>query len=196
MNIAVWSEGVHPEDAERVVNGLREAIDHAGQSWSDEYRFRRFDGKYGYFLDRGEQVVPSTASNVWADPDRIIQTLTNLLSNAIKFSPAGSTVTLSAEPGSNDVVFRMRDAGRGIPENKLESVFERFQQVDASDSRDKGGSGLGLAICRSIVHQHRQCSRSARIRSSRSNRARSWSWSVRPGGSNPMSSFSICSCPA
>ncbi len=100
------------------------------------------------------EVVPSTASNVWADPDRIIQTLTNLLSNAIKFSPAGSTVTLSAEPGSNDVIFRVRDAGRGIPENKLEAVFERFQQVDASDSRDKGGSGLGLAICRSIVHQH------------------------------------------
>ncbi len=100
------------------------------------------------------EVVPSTASIVWADPDRIIQTLTNLLSNAIKFSPAGSTVTLSAEPGSNDVVFRARDAGRGIPADKLEAVFERFQQVDASDSRDKGGSGLGLAICHSIVHQH------------------------------------------
>jgi signal transduction histidine kinase len=49
---------------------------------------------------------------------------------------------------------RVRDQGRGIPTHKLQSIFERFQQVDASDSRDKGGTGLGLAICRSIVQQH------------------------------------------
>jgi signal transduction histidine kinase len=44
--------------------------------------------------------------------------------------------------------------GRGIPADKLEIIFERFQQVDLSDSRTKGGSGLGLAICRQIVEQH------------------------------------------
>ena len=48
----------------------------------------------------------------------------------------------------------MVDAGRGIPADKLESIFGRFQQVDASDSRQKGGTGLGLAICRTIVHHH------------------------------------------
>ena len=46
------------------------------------------------------------------------------------------------------------DQGRGIPADKLEAIFGRFQQVDASDSRQKGGSGLGLAICRAIVLQH------------------------------------------
>ena len=46
------------------------------------------------------------------------------------------------------------DHGRGIPADKLEAIFGRFQQVDASDSRQKGGSGLGLAICRTIVLQH------------------------------------------
>ncbi|MGA8671801.1 MAG: ATP-binding protein, partial [Terracidiphilus sp.] len=46
------------------------------------------------------------------------------------------------------------DQGRGIPADKLEAIFGRFQQVDASDSRQKGGSGLGLAICRAIVSQH------------------------------------------
>ncbi|MBD0343858.1 MAG: PAS domain S-box protein [Coleofasciculus sp. Co-bin14] len=52
------------------------------------------------------------------------------------------------------VLFQVKDQGRGIPADKLESIFERFHQVDASDSRKKGGTGLGLAICRSIVQQH------------------------------------------
>jgi PAS domain S-box-containing protein len=88
------------------------------------------------------------------DPDRIIQTLTNLLGNAVKFSPPQSTIRVSVQKSGSDVVFEVADRGRGIPSNKLESIFERFQQVDASDSRDKGGSGLGLAICRAIVQQH------------------------------------------
>ncbi len=91
---------------------------------------------------------------VFADRDRMLQTLTNLLSNAIKFSMPGSTVTLSSERRGAGLLIRVRDQGRGIPSNKLQTIFERFQQVDASDSRDKGGTGLGLAICRSIVQQH------------------------------------------
>jgi len=57
-------------------------------------------------------------------------------------------------PDPNGVTLSVVDAGRGIPADKLESVFGRFQQVDASDSRQKGGTGLGLAICRTIVHHH------------------------------------------
>ena len=106
-------------------------------------------------------VTPCYA-RVWADPDRIIQVLTNLLSNAIKFSAPGSTVWLTAEISHEEisshdipyVTFQVRDRGRGIPERKLETIFGRFQQVDASDSRKKGGTGLGLAICRSIVQHH------------------------------------------
>lgn len=102
-----------------------------------------------------------------ADPDRIIQVLTNLLGNAIKFSSRGSTVWLTVEQGNweknqfsisnsqfSNVLFKIQDEGRGIPEDKIESIFERFHQVDTSDSRQKGGTGLGLAICRSIVQQH------------------------------------------
>jgi PAS domain S-box-containing protein len=91
---------------------------------------------------------------VWASPDHIIQTLTNLLSNAIKFSPANSTITLIAEPLGDCVLFQVKDQGRGIPVDKLDTIFGRFQQVDASDSRSKGGTGLGLAICQSIITQH------------------------------------------
>ncbi|MBD2774243.1 PAS domain S-box protein [Iningainema tapete] len=91
---------------------------------------------------------------LWADRDRLIQTLTNLLSNAIKFSPPGSTVWLTAERLEDQILFQVKDQGRGIPADKLETIFERFQQVDSSDSRNHEGTGLGLAICRSIVQQH------------------------------------------
>jgi len=113
------------------------------------------------------------AASVDVAPDAIVQTLTNLLSNAIKFSPMGGSVRLKAEisdafslPISKQLLQRqapsyptyvlvsIADQGRGIPPEKLESIFGRFQQVDSSDSRQKGGTGLGLAICRSIVQQH------------------------------------------
>ncbi|MDX2217021.1 MAG: PAS domain-containing protein [Oculatellaceae cyanobacterium bins.114] len=98
--------------------------------------------------------VAPTNATVWAAPDPIIQTLTNLLSNAIKFSSAHSVIRLGAERQLDDVLFQVSDQGRGIPADKLETIFGRFQQVDASDSREKGGTGLGLPICRSIVERH------------------------------------------
>jgi PAS domain S-box-containing protein len=99
------------------------------------------------------RIEPQTGE-LWGDSDRIIQTLTNLLGNAIKFSPPGTAVTLSGVRGDRDFMFCVADEGRGVPEEKLGTIFERFSQVDASDSRDKGGSGLGLAICQSIVNAH------------------------------------------
>ena len=98
---------------------------------------------------------------VWADRDYILQTLTNLVGNAIKFSPRNSTVELSAKIDSptkhqsaSYITFAVKDRGQGIPQDRLEKIFERFQQVDSSDSRKKGGTGLGLAICRQIIEGH------------------------------------------
>ncbi|MEO0768068.1 MAG: ATP-binding protein [Cyanobacteria bacterium J06649_4] len=112
--------------------------------------------KAGIVLEVRSQLVP-----VYVDCDRILQLLTNLLSNAIKFSPPGSTVTLAVTPEKSDradetptLHITVQDQGRGIPPEQVESIFERFQQVDASDSRKKGGTGLGLAICRKILNQH------------------------------------------
>ena len=96
----------------------------------------------------------SPSIELYADRDRILQTLTNLIGNAIKFSDGGNKVCIAAKLQEKDVLFTVNDRGRGIPQDKLETIFERFQQVDASDSRKKGGTGLGLAICRHIVEQH------------------------------------------
>jgi signal transduction histidine kinase len=101
--------------------------------------------------------VPDQSFSCYADPDRLIQVLTNLITNAIKFSPYQSTIELSISEESDDqpyLLFSIRDRGRGIPTQNLQNIFERFQQVDASDSREKGGTGLGLAICRDIIEQH------------------------------------------
>ncbi len=98
--------------------------------------------------------VATVPVQLWADPDRIIQTLTNLLSNAIKFSPAGHTVWLTVQRQADQLLLTIKDQGRGIPTDKLDSIFEWFQQVDSSDARNHEGTGLGLAICRSIMQQH------------------------------------------
>ncbi len=103
----------------------------------------------------GVQLIhDSTKAEISADPDRLLQVVTNLLSNAVKFSPPNSPVSVMLRPGVTGVILSVIDHGRGIPADKLETIFGRFQQVDASDSRQKGGTGLGLAICRTIVLQH------------------------------------------
>ena len=89
-----------------------------------------------------------------ADSDHIHQTLTNLLSNAIKFSTQNSSVWVTVDNLKDEVLFKVIDTGRGIPADILGSIFERFKQVDASDSRDKGGTGLGLPICYKIIEEH------------------------------------------
>lgn len=110
-------------------------------------------------MARGADVrleVGETSGEVLVDADRIVQTLTNLLNNAIKFSAAGGRVVVDAalQPTGTAVLFRVRDEGRGIPEDQIGTIFDRFHQVDSSDARQKGGTGLGLAISRGIVERH------------------------------------------
>ncbi|MEZ4537173.1 MAG: ATP-binding protein [Cyanobacteriota/Melainabacteria group bacterium] len=90
-----------------------------------------------------------------ADKDRLVQVLINFLSNAIKFSAANSSIVIKTEALDEDRVrISVTDKGRGIPEEKLGDVFERFKQVDKSDQVEKGGTGLGLPISKTIVEQH------------------------------------------
>jgi PAS domain S-box-containing protein len=94
-------------------------------------------------------------SKVTVDGDRMVQTMVNFLSNALKFSPYGSTIFIAARTQGDWFEVRVRDQGRGIPEEFQDKIFDRFQQVKASDATAAtGGSGLGLAICKAIIEQH------------------------------------------
>lgn len=101
-----------------------------------------------------ELQVDKSEAIVYCDGDRIVRVLINFLSNAIKFSPANSTIKLGISQRENAVQLEVIDQGKGIPADKLETVFERFKQVERADETTKGGSGLGLAICKAIIDAH------------------------------------------
>mgnify|MGYP001800245060 FL=1 len=63
-------------------------------------------------------------------------------------------MSIKAFEENSEILITVQDTGSGIPSDKLEIIFERFQQLDSSDSRNHEGTGLGLAICRSIVEMH------------------------------------------
>lgn len=88
---------------------------------------------------------------VLADPDRMHQVMANLLSNAAKFSSRGQDVIVTTAADDTNVSIAVRDFGPGVPDDYKERIFDKFVQVDATDTRDKGGTGLGLSIVRQIV---------------------------------------------
>lgn len=96
--------------------------------------------------------MPNEMQPIQADPGKLKQVILNLLSNAIKFTSDGSvTVRVEVDGETNHPTrISVRDTGIGIPENRLFSVFEEFQQVDSSTARKYGGTGLGLSISKSL----------------------------------------------
>lgn len=91
---------------------------------------------------------------VKADKERMIQVLLNLIANAVKFSPENSGLLISVVKDNEFATINVKDEGRGVPENQKTSIFERFKQVNKSDSKGRKGSGLGLAISKAIVELH------------------------------------------
>lgn len=99
---------------------------------------------------------------VYADSERLVQVMINLLANASKYSPKGSPIKITVTPengkeaqgNQNFILFSIIDRGRGIPQDKLGTVFERFRQVEAGDEKVHKGTGLGLAISRAIIERH------------------------------------------
>ena len=106
-------------------------------------------------LDLIVRVAPDVPRSVVGDPGRVRQVLLNLAGNAVKFTPSGHVLLEvdCEERTERDAVLRLSvaDTGIGIPADKLEHIFDKFTQVDASTTRRYGGTGLGLAISRELV---------------------------------------------
>lgn len=97
--------------------------------------------------------LPSRISDVMADPFRLRQVMMNIVGNALKFTPRGGHVTVRAAVGADGASLRwveIQDSGVGIAAERLERIFEPFEQGDASTTRAFGGTGLGLTISRRL----------------------------------------------
>jgi signal transduction histidine kinase len=99
--------------------------------------------------------LPADLPPLLADEDRILQVLTNLLNNALQYTPAGESVTVSAQKNAEFVQFSVHDTGAGIAPENLDLIFSRFYRVDVSRSRQAGGgSGIGLTLAKHLVEAH------------------------------------------
>ena len=90
---------------------------------------------------------------VMGDKDRLLQVFLNVVDNAIKFTISGAVIIKGEEEHEN-IHISISDTGVGIPEDKIESIFERFYQADSTNKRRFGGTGLGLWISRNFVEAH------------------------------------------
>ena len=97
---------------------------------------------------------PESLPPVQSDPLRTGQIFANLMDNALRFAPPGTQVCLGARSSGKKVEFFVEDRGEGIPEDKVNRIFERFFRADEGRARERGGSGLGLSIVKHLVHLH------------------------------------------
>ncbi|MFP2923818.1 PAS domain-containing protein [Pyxidicoccus sp. 3LG] len=103
---------------------------------------------------RGLEVSFETGTELGAvmlDGRKFEKIVVNLLGNALKFTPSGGRVTVSLRRAEDDLVLGVRDTGPGIPQDKQELIFQRFQQLDSSATRKHEGTGMGLAIVKELT---------------------------------------------
>gem|GEM_PF-125393 len=100
-------------------------------------------------------VVDNEPQKIYADRSRIRQVLSNLIQNGLKYTDiAHGVVRVRYRKNGNKVRIEVLDNGRGIPEEHIDHIFERFYRVDAARSRAMGGTGLGLSIVKQILNAH------------------------------------------
>ena len=99
-------------------------------------------------LDINDDVPPA----IWGDPSRLRQVITNLIGNGIKFTDFGTVrISIELHDTAEQLLISVQDTGIGIPAEKIEHIFDKFTQADASITRKYGGTGLGLAITKQLV---------------------------------------------
>jgi signal transduction histidine kinase len=106
------------------------------------------DEAYGDGRRRIDVVISDTVPPVLGIEEDVYRILRNLIDNALKYSPASQRVTVTVGVDVDDVVVRVHDRGPGIAPEQRDRIFDRFYQVDQSDTRRVGGVGMGLYICR------------------------------------------------
>jgi len=114
-------------------------------------KFELTAGKRGVRLDSR---LPQQHVQVHADIGMIESVLENLMENAIRHTPAGGVILLEVTSTLDRATIRVIDTGRGIPDNELPNIFDRYYHVDRGEMSDIGRTGLGLAITRHVVELH------------------------------------------
>ncbi|MBF0195372.1 MAG: response regulator [Magnetococcales bacterium] len=99
----------------------------------------------------GYDVDPALPKKILIDRTRLNQVLMNLMDNAVKFTAKGGQVNINVLRDGKEMVVKISDEGIGIPEDRLNAIFNHFEQADGSTTRQYGGTGLGLAIVKSLT---------------------------------------------
>jgi signal transduction histidine kinase/ligand-binding sensor domain-containing protein/DNA-binding response OmpR family regulator len=101
-------------------------------------------------------IIEKENIEAYFDKEKMERIISNVMSNAIKFTPQGGRITVKlAELSHNEVEINVRDSGIGIPKSQLAKVFDRFYQVNGSQTREHEGTGIGLALTKELVELHR-----------------------------------------
>lgn len=108
------------------------------------------------FTEHGNYITFHAAESleVCGDPERLARVFNNLLKNAVAYSSKGTEITVNAEETPEHIVVTVSNQGKTIPDDKLETLFEKFYRLDESRTSNTGGTGVGLAIAKEIVLLH------------------------------------------
>jgi signal transduction histidine kinase len=122
------------------------ALDDLARAAVEDFRVTTEQNGIELYSEIAQDVAPAVGEGVY-----LRRVLDNLLQNAVKFTPEGNSITVRVWQASDSVFLQVSDTGIGIPPDKLESIFDRFFQVDGSSKRRYGGVGLGLALVKQVV---------------------------------------------
>lgn len=98
--------------------------------------------------------IPKNLPSISIDPKKMDWAISQLTDNAIKFNRPNGKVAIKLESGPEFVKLVVQDSGIGIPQDKLQEIFEPFYQIDSSSTRKYGGAGLGLSLAKRIIESH------------------------------------------